>query len=101
MAQRIFTIPPLDPGAFTGPTRTMAGVARTGDVVAGTLYGDAGVASEFARWLYVGVSGNVSYVKWDGTSQTLVGLAAGIWHPIFSTKINIAGTTATSIVWGS
>ncbi len=101
MAQRIFNIPPLDPGAFTGPTRVMAGVARTGDVVLNQLYGDAGVASEFARWLYVGASGNVSYVKWDGTTQVLVGLAAGIWHPIFSTKINSAGTTATSIVWGS
>ena len=101
MADRIYNIPPLDPGAFTGPTRVMAGVARTGDVVLDQLYGNAGIASEFARWLYVGVSGNVSYVKWDGTTQVLVGLAAGIWHPIFSTKINSAGTAASSIVWGS
>src|SRR5258706_342153 len=98
MANRIVVIPPLDPYAFTGPTRVMAGVARTGDVVLDTLYGNAGVASEFARWLYVGVAGNVSYVKWDGTTQVLIGLAAGIWHPIFSMQINSAQTTATNIV---
>jgi hypothetical protein len=91
---------PLDPYAYTGPTRVMAGVARTGDVVLDTPYGLLG-AAEFARWLYVGVTGNVSYVKWDGTSQTLVGLAAGVWHPIYSLLVNSVGTTATSIVWGS
>lgn len=85
----------LDPGTFTGPVRTMSGVARTGDITFDTHYG------EFARWLYVGVTGNISYVKWDGTSQTLVGLAAGVWHPIYSISINTAGTTATSLVWGS
>lgn len=101
MAIRTFNISPLDPGAFTGPTRVMSGVARTGDVVLDQLYGNSGIASEFSRWLYVGVSGNVSYIKWDGTTQVLVGLAAGIWHPIFSLQINSVGTTATSIVWGS
>lgn len=85
----------LDPGTFTGPVRTMSGVARTGDITFDTHYG------EFARWLYVGVTGNISYVKWDGTSQTLVGLAAGVWHPIYSISINTAGTTAASLVWGS
>lgn len=101
MAIRTYDVGPLDPFAYTGPTRVMAGVARTGDVTPGTLYGNAGVATEFARWLYVGVAGNVSYVKWDGTTQILVGLAAGIWHPIFSLQVNTVGTTATSIVWGS
>lgn len=85
----------LDPGTFTGPTRTMSGVARTGTVSLDARYG------EFARWLYLGVTGNVSYVKWDGTSQTLVGLAAGVWHPIFSIQVNSSGTTATGLVWGS
>lgn len=101
MAIRTTVIPPLDPLSYTGPTRVMAGVARTGNVVLDQLYGDAGVATEYARWLYVGVTGNVSYTKWDGTTQVLVGLAAGIWHPIFSLKINSSGTTATNIVWGS
>ncbi len=100
MAVQLVQVPPLDPNAYTGPTRVMAGVARTGSVTTNTLYGDNG-SVEFARWLYVGVSGNVSYTKWDGTDQTLIGLAAGVWHPIFSIKVNSASTTATSLVWGS
>jgi hypothetical protein len=78
----------------------MSGVARTGTVTNDTYYG-ANNSVEFARWLYVGVTGDVSYTKWDGTNQTLTGLAAGVWHPIFSIKINSSGTTATGIVWGS
>lgn len=88
-------VPPLDPKGFTGPVRVMSGVARTADVVLDEQY------LEFARWLYVGVSGNVTYVKWDGTTQLLVGLVAGIWHPIYSIQVNSAGTTATDLVWGS
>lgn len=100
MAVQLVNVPPLDPNAYTGPTRVMAGVARTGSVTLDTLYGPNGTV-EFARWLYVGVTGNVSYMKWDGTNQTLIGLAAGVWHPIFSIQVNSASTTATSIVWGS
>lgn len=88
-------VPPLDPYAFTGPVRVMSGVARMGTITLDTAYG------EFARWLYVGTSGNVSIVKWDGTSQTLTGLAAGVWHPIYSIKVNTAGTTALTMLWGS
>ncbi len=88
-------VPPLDGYTFTGPTRTMSGVARTLSPTNGTQYG------EKMRWLYVGVTGDVSYVKWDGTTQVLVGLAAGVFHPIYSLQINSAGTTATSIVVGS
>jgi hypothetical protein len=77
-----------------------AGVARTGSVVLDTYYGANG-SVEFARWLYAGVTGNVSYTKWDGTDQTLIGLAAGVWHPVFSIKVNTALTTATNLVWGS
>jgi hypothetical protein len=88
-------IPPLDGFSFTGPTRTMSGVARTLDAVLDTQYG------EKMRWLYVGVTGNVSYVKWDGTTQVLIGLAAGVFHPIYSLQINSSGTTATGIVVGS
>lgn len=92
---KITDVPPLDPNAYTGPVRTMSGVARTGDVVLGTPY------NEYARWLYVGVTGAVSYVKWDGTTQILLGLASGVWHPIYSISVNSSGTTATNIVWGS
>jgi hypothetical protein len=100
MALNTYLIPALDPSTFTGPTRTMAGIARTGNVTVDVPYGTNGF-SEFALWLYVGAAGDVSYIKWDGTSQTLVGLAAGVWHPIYSLVVNSAGTTATSLVWGS
>ena len=97
MATPAFTIPPLDPYGFTGPVRVMAGVARSGNVTLDTPYGNP----EYARWLYVGVAGNVTYVKWDGTTQALTGLAAGVWHPIYSVQVNSSGTTATNLVWGS
>lgn len=100
MAVQLVSVPPLDPNAYTGPTRVMAGVARTGTITTDTYYGPNN-SVEFARWLYVGVTGNVSYTKWDGTNQTLIGLAAGVWHPIYSIKVNSASTTATSLVWGS
>lgn len=97
MALQTVTIPPLDPYGFTGPTRVMSGIARTGSVTLDTPYG----YPEYARWLYVGTTGNVTYVKWDGTTQALVGLAAGVWHPIYSIQINSSGTTASNLVWGS
>tara|TARA_R110000868_G_scaffold176792_1_gene414758 strand:+ start:6564 stop:6866 length:303 start_codon:yes stop_codon:yes gene_type:complete len=100
MAVQLVNVPALDPNAYTGPTRVMAGVARTGDVTVNTMYGPNG-SVEFARWLYVGSAGNVSYRKWDGTDQTLIGLTAGTWHPIFSIMVNSVGTTALSLVWGS
>ena len=89
------TIDKLDPGTFTGPVRTMSGVGKASNVTLDTRFG------EYAIWLYVGVTGNVSYVQWDGTTQALTGLAAGVWHPICCIQVNSSGTTATNIVWGS
>lgn len=100
MAVQLCLIQPLDPNAYTGPTRVMSGVARTGNATPDSYYGPNG-SVEFARWLYIGVQGDVSYTKWDGTEQALVGLAAGVWHPVFSIRINSAGTSATDLVWGS
>lgn len=92
---KTLTIPPLDPHLKTGPTRIMSGIARTLEPTLDTPY------DEFMTWMYVGVAGNVSYVKWDGETETLVNLAAGIWHPVYSISINTAGTTATDIRVGS
>jgi hypothetical protein len=100
MAQQVFLVPPLDPNLYTGPFRLVAGPARTGNVTLDTDYGPNGQV-EFASWLWVGVTGNVSYVKWDGTTQVLTNAQAGIWHRIYSTRINTTGTTATGLVWGS
>jgi hypothetical protein len=91
----ILNVPPLDPNLKTGPSRIMSGVVRTLAPTPDVQYG------EFMTWLYIGVTGDVSYVKWDGTTETLVGLAAGVWHPIFSVMINSSGTTATDIRVGS
>lgn len=93
--QTILNVPPIDPNIKTGPTRIMSGPVRMRTVTLDTAYG------EFATWLYVGVSGNVSLIEWDGTSITLIGLAAGVWHPIYSVQVNSAGTTATNILWAS
>lgn len=95
MALKTVAVPPLDPNGYTGPVRIMSGVARTNNVTVDVPYG------EFARWLYVGTAGTVSIVKWDGTSQAITGLAAGVWHPIYSIMINSVGTSATNMIWGS
>jgi len=93
---RLQDTPPLDPNLKTGPSRIMSGVVRTiDDPTPDVQYG------EFMTWLYVGVTGDVSYVKWDGNTQVLLNLAAGVWHPIYSVMINSSGTTATGIVVGS
>lgn len=101
MAMPLVNVPPLDPGLFTGPSRQMSGVGRTDDVVLDTRFAIDLGTPEYGRWLYVGVTGDVNYTKWDGTTQTLVGLAAGVWHPIQAIQVNTVGTTATNIVWGS
>lgn len=88
-------VPPLDGNTYTGPTRTMAGVARFLSPTLDVQYG------EKMRWLYVGVTGDVSFVAWDGSTVVLTGLVAGVFHPIYSLMINSSGTTATGIVVGS
>lgn len=100
MAVQTVTIPPLDPNLYTGPFRLATGPARTGDVTNNVPYGTNG-RTEFANWLYVGTTGNISYVKWDGTTQVLTNVSAGIWHNIFSIMVNSTGTTASGLVWGN
>lgn len=93
--QCYLNIPPLDPNNFTAQVRNLGGIGRTLNPTPGTPYG------EFMRWIYVGVTGDVSYVKWDGTTQVLTNLVAGVAHPFLSVMINSSGTTATGIVVGS
>lgn len=50
------------------------------------------------RALYVGVSGDVKITDMAGTAITLVGLAAGIFHPVCAVQVYSTGTTATDIV---
>lgn len=95
----MITVPsfPLDPNLFTGPVREVAGPVRTGTITYDTPYG------EFARWIYVATTGNLAYVKWDGTTELLPNIAAGVWHPIHSIQINSVNTTiaANQLRWGS
>jgi hypothetical protein len=79
--------------------RALSGPIKTGAITYDTAY----TGNEYARWIYVGTTGDLSYVKWDGTTETLPNLAAGVWHPISSSMINTSGTTiaANQLRWGS
>lgn len=106
MASPNVFIPPLDPNLYTAQVRTLSGPARTGTVTYDTGFTNSSTPPgvfEFARWIYIGTTGDLSYTKWDGTTETLPNLAAGIWHPIFAKNILTAGTTiaAAQIRWGS
>ena len=100
MALATVNVMALDPSLKTGPTRMMSGPVRMGAVTAGTPYGANGF-SEYATWLYVGVSGDVAITCWDGTTVTMTAMAAGVWHPVYSLMVNSSGTTATNLLWGS
>lgn len=106
MGLPISNIPPLDPNSYTAQVRTLGGPARTGTVTYDIGFTNsltpAGVW-EFARWIYVGVTGNLAYTKWDGTTELLPNLAAGIWHPIYATNILTTNTTIaeSQLRWGS
>lgn len=61
---------------------------------------DTNELANHSRAVYVGVSGDVKLTSTGGSTVTLVGLAAGIWHPIRAKIIFSTDTTATSIVVG-
>jgi len=92
---KTLNVMPIDPNLKTGPSRIMSGPVRMRSVTLDTPYG------EFATWLYVGVTGNVNITEWDGTTLVITGLAAGVWHPIYSIQVQSASTTATNILWAS
>jgi hypothetical protein len=54
--------------------------------------------TEYARGLYVGVTGNVVVVAFDGSVLTFVGVPAGAVLPIVCRRVNATSTTATSIL---
>lgn len=95
MALNTLNVQPIDPNLKTGPSRIMSGPVRMRSVTVDVPFG------EFATWLYVGVTGDVNITEWDGTTITMKGLAAGVWHPIYSIQVNSSGTTATNLLWGS
>ena len=50
------------------------------------------------RAIYVGAQGDVKITDIKGNDITLVALAAGVFHPVYATKVFSTGTTATGIV---
>lgn len=48
--------------------------------------------------IYVGTSGDLKVDMADGSTVTLVGLAAGVFHPIMVRRVYEAGTDADDIV---
>ena len=76
-----------DPATLTPAAR---GFAVTTD--------DANDLATVTRYVYVGVAGDLKVTTTDGDTITLVGLAAGVMHPIRVKRIWQNGTTAQSIV---
>lgn len=72
---------------FTAP------IARSGNVVVGTYYG------EYSRALYVGGAGDITVEKWDGTTQEFKNVPEGAWFPVCSMRVTAA--TASDLVWGA
>lgn len=92
------TIPGLSPeGLAAESVRNLGAVINTGAVTYDVDF------PQYGRWLWVNLTGAVSYVKWDGTTETLSNVVAGVWHPIAAKSINSAGTTvaAANIRWGN
>lgn len=84
-----------------------ANLATDRESITAPLTGFAAVTphdtNELANWsraVYVGASGDLKFTSAGGDTVTLVGLAAGIWHPIRAKIIFSTDTTATSIVVG-
>jgi len=61
---------------------------------------DTADLSEGGIGLYCGVTGNVKITTLDDDTITMIGLAAGVWHPIQAKRVFATGTTATSILVG-
>ena len=58
---------------------------------------DTAVIQPTTRGIYVGVSADLAVTMLDGTSETLVNLAAGVIHALQVTQVLSTGTTATGI----
>lgn len=89
-------IPPYNPDtAILTQARPLEGIVKARAV---TLDADH---PEYARWILLDVAGPLSYVGWDGVTVVLPILSAGVFHPIFSKRVNSSGTTATNLVWAN
>lgn len=78
---------------MAAPTTTLAGSMTK----AVTLSDSIDLADGVCRGFNVGVTGNVKVSYEDGSTDTLVGLAAGVPQPYRVKRFWSTGTTATSI----
>jgi len=59
---------------------------------------DTNELTYISRGIWVGVAGNVALAMADGTTITLVGVAAGTLLPVRAKRVNSTNTTATTMV---
>ena len=50
------------------------------------------------RAIYVGVTGDISIIDDSGTTTVFVGVLGGSILPVQTSRVNVTGTTATSLV---
>ncbi len=77
--------------AFIGPIRSIVSI---------TTDDSNDLAASPCRSIYCGVSGDIKITTPSGEDVTLVGVAAGIWHPMMARRIWATGTDATNIFAG-
>ena len=82
--------------------RPLAGIVQTGSVTYDADFVDSHGVGIYGRWIYVGTSGDLAYMKYDGTTETLPNLAGGVWHPIAAKRVLTTGSTiaAAQLRWG-
>lgn len=79
---------------MTSSARTARQIAFSVTVPTGSF--GAALANGVTRAILVDVGGAVTVQYANGLTDSPV-LAAGIWHPMYVTRINTSGTTATGI----
>ena len=79
---------------MTSPSRTSRQIAFSVTVVPASF--NAALANGVTRAIMVDVGGALTVQYTNGLTDTLT-LAPGIWHPMYVTRINTSGTTATGI----
>lgn len=85
-----------DPIPFTGEITSSPGDPSSGNFAVAPS--DAANFATPARSLYVGGAGDVVVVAPDGSVTKFVAVPAGTVLPVRATRVNLTGTTATSIV---
>jgi len=61
---------------------------------------DGSDLANYAKCLYVGVTGDIAVVDLSGNSITFTAVAGGVVHPIACKRVKATGTTATGIIAG-